>query len=176
MKNITMAALAALSVTGCTAMNDSRMDTDNSTTMPEAAMPYLQMAAASDMYEKESSNLALARSQDSNVRDFAQMMITDHTKTTQTLMSAARSAGLTPPAPQMNPMQQRMVAELRNLNGAAFDRVYLDQQTKAHEMAVTLHRNYAMDGDNPSLRSAASAAVPIVTGHLERVRRMNDMM
>jgi len=36
-----------------------------------------------------------------------------------------------------------------------------------------LHSNYARSGDTPSLRAAASGAVPIVTQHLQQARQMN---
>ena len=139
---------------------------------PEEAMPFVMKAGASDLYEIQSSQIALQKAQDADIRQFAQMMIDQHTKTTQQVTAAAQADGLTPPAPQLEPQQAQMIAELQRLSGAAFDRAYVRQQRMAHEMALALHGNYAERGDRPALRQAAASAVPIVRQHLERVRAM----
>ena len=128
-------------------------------------------AAASDLYEIQSSQLATSRAQNSAVRQFAQMLIEHHTMTTQQLTAAATAAG-TPPSPSLMPMQAEMISQLQGENGAGFDQLYLRQQVQAHEMALALHQNYARNGDTPTLRTVAQAAVPIVRQHLDRARSL----
>ena len=139
---------------------------------PTEARQFVMMAGASDLFEIQSSRLALQRSRNPQVRRFAQMLITHHTQTTQSVMAAARRARVMTPPPRLMPMQQRMMTELRAARGNNFDSVYLSQQVPAHEMALQLHQNYASNGDRPPLRQAASTAVPIVTRHLEEARQM----
>lgn len=140
--------------------------------MPTKAAAFVAAAGSSDLYEIDSSRLALQRSQNAQVRDFAQMMIDHHTKTTQTVAEAARSAGMNPPPPSLLPPQRAMLDKLQPANGAAFDRLYLDQQRKAHQAALGLHQNYAKNGDTPALRQAASGAVPIVQQHIDHLKTM----
>jgi putative membrane protein len=140
---------------------------------PVARDAYVGMASASDLFEIQSSQLAQQRAQSSAVRDFAQMMIADHTETTRQLAAAAQSVGIGPLAPALLPMQARMMDQLRAAgSGAAFDRLYLDQQVQAHQTALSLHGNYSDNGDTPQLRTLAAAAVPIVQRHLGRVRQL----
>jgi putative membrane protein len=142
-------------------------------TTPVARDAYVGMAAASDLFEIQSAQLAQQRAQSAAVRDFAQMMVADHTDTTRQLTAAAQSVGIGPLAPALLPMQARMMDQLRAAgSGAAFERIYLDQQVQAHQMALALHSNYAQNGDTPQLRTVASAAVPIVQAHLDRVRQL----
>ncbi|HEX9965354.1 MAG TPA: DUF4142 domain-containing protein [Allosphingosinicella sp.] len=138
---------------------------------PNQRDAYVRMAAASDLFEIQSSQLATARAQSPAVREFAQMLIEHHTATTQQLTAAATAAGA-PPSPALMPMQAEMIEQLQGANGAEFDRVYMRQQVPAHEMALALHSNYATNGDTPSLRTVAAAAVPIVRQHLERARAL----
>lgn len=171
------ASLAACSMNGQTGMGGRGMAPAMAGDMtPEDRTNYVRMAAASDMFEIESSRMAVSMSQNANVRQFAQMLITHHTQTSQQLMAAARASGMSPPPPMLMPMQQRMLDQLRRANGRAFDRVYMTQQVPAHEMALALHSNYARSGDTPALRGTASAAVPIVQQHLTEARRMRGMM
>ena len=94
-------------------------------------MSFVTKAAASDLYEIQSSQLALQKAQNTDVRQFAQMMIDHHTQTTQQVTAAAQADGLTPPVPQLEPHQAQMIAELQPLSGAAFDGAYVRQQRMA---------------------------------------------
>lgn len=139
---------------------------------PVAAMPFVAMAGSSDLYEIESSRIALTKSQKKEVRDFARMMIDHHTMTTQKVVAAAKAAGLTPPPPVLMPIQADKIVALNAAPATSFDRTYLTQQVEAHRMALALHQNYAASGDTPSLRGAAGDAVPIVQQHYDRVRQL----
>lgn len=171
--HLALAATAAIALAGCQSMGaDGAPAAVAGDMTPGQAMPFVMMAGASDLYEIESSRLALQRAQRADVRQFAQMLIEHHMMTTQQVTAAARAAGMSPPPPQLMPMQQRMMAELRAAPAAGFDAVYLRQQVPAHEMALALHRNYATAGDTPQLRQAANGAVPVVTRHLEQARQL----
>lgn len=165
--HILAAAAAFMAVSGCASTPYDNVAVGDMT--PEDARTYAEMAAASDMFELESSRLALTRAQDPALRQFAQMMIDDHSRTSQQLMAAARTADISL-TPSLMPMQRQMLDELQQANGQTFDRLYRTQQIQAHEMAVALHGNYARSGNNPALRGVAAAATPIVTQHLARIR------
>nr|WP_295373341.1 DUF4142 domain-containing protein [uncultured Sphingosinicella sp.] len=179
-RSILLAAAASTSLAACAMNGDAGMgggQSGMSAGMAGGMTPtnrngYVRMAASSDMYEIQSSQIALTKAQMPQVRQFAQMMVNDHTNTTQQLMAASRAAGLPPMAPMMMPMHARMVAQLQAApGGAAFDRLYARQQLMAHQQALALHSNYAARGDTPALRAVASGATPIVRGHLQMVQR-----
>ena len=176
MKKWAIVSCALLTATAGCAMNnkDGAAPVGSTSTMPTPtnAAAYVRAAGASDQFEIQSSQMALQKSQNPAVRQFAQMMISDHMKTTDQVMAAARAAGMSPPPPAMMPMQQNMVRQLQPLSGADFDRTYLQQQVQAHQMALELHQNFAQSGDNAQLRAAASTAVPIIQMHLDRVRQI----
>jgi putative membrane protein len=181
MKRFLLIAAASASLAGCMSTMDggqSGMSRGMASVdmTPEDRMNYVKMAGASDLFEIQSSQLALSRGQRAETRQYAQMLVTHHTQTSQATMAAARAAGMNPPPPMLMPMQQRMMDQLRRASAANFDRVYLTQQIPAHEMALALHNNYATNGDTPSLRSTAATALPLVRQHLDEARRMRGMM
>ncbi|HEX8412545.1 MAG TPA: DUF4142 domain-containing protein [Sphingomicrobium sp.] len=144
---------------------------------PTMAMPFVAKAGASDQFEIQSSQIALQKSQNPDVRRYAQMLVTHHTQTTQEVTAAARAAGINPPPPMLEPMQADMIAQLQSAPaGPAFDRLYMSQQVPAHQMALDLHRTYAARGDTPQLRTVASRAVPIVQSHLTEAQGMTGRM
>jgi len=174
---IFLAAAATMSLGACAMNGGMGGQTGMSAGMtgdmtPTDRTAYVQMAASSDMYEIQSSQIALTKGQNPAIRQFAQMMVRDHTNTTQQLMAAAQAAGVPPMSPQMMPMHAQMVAQLQaSQGGASFDRLYASQQLMAHQQALALHSNYAARGDTPALRAVAAAATPVVRGHLQMAQR-----
>lgn len=142
------------------------------TAMPTDAAGFVAAAGASDLFEIQSAKLALKKTQKQNIRDFANMMIADHTKTTEAVKAAAKKAGMTPVPPQLNAEQQQMIDQLQPLSGDDFDKAYLAQQMPAHQQALTLLQNYAQNGDTPALVAAAKSAVPIVQKHIARLKEL----
>ncbi len=132
---------------------------------------YVTMAGASDLYERTSSQMVMG-TKDAKVRQFAQMMIKDHTKSTNDVKAAAKQAGVTPPPPTLKPDQARMVAELRQARGEARDRLYITQQKAAHQKALALHQGYAQTGTAAPLKAVAAQTAPVVQHHLEMLNGM----
>jgi putative membrane protein len=133
---------------------------------------FVKTAAATDEYERQAGALAVQRSRMPQVREFARQMIAAHTKSSQDLGAAARSAGIQPPPAQLNPGQQRLLQELRDAPPADFDKIYLQQQHEAHADAMGLMKTYAMVGKEPPLRMAAAKTEPVVRQHLTMVVSM----
>lgn len=171
MTALPLALGACASTDGGTGMASTAPSAEAGDMTPTQRGAYVEMAAASDLFEIQSSNLALTRAQSPAIRQFAQMMIDHHTQTTAQLTAAATAAG-TPPAPSLMQMQARMLEQLQAASGAEFDRLYVSQQVQAHQMALALHGNYARRGDTPALRSVAATATPIVQRHLDRARQL----
>ena len=139
---------------------------------PSERGAYVAVAGAHDLYQIRSAELALQKSQRPEVREYAQTMLTEHRRSSQRFAEAVRAVGLEellPPA--MMPMHWDMLRRLERA-GSRFDRTYVRQQIDMHEIAVELHRNFAANGNDPQLKPFAEAAVPVVSGHLERARRL----
>jgi putative membrane protein len=136
------------------------------------ANPYVMAAGMSDLYEIRSSQIALQKTKNSEVRKFADMMVKHHQKTTAATMAAAKKAGLTPTPPALDAGATASIIELQGASAADFDRIYLGQQLAAHQAALELHTGYSTGGDQAALRTSAKAAVPVVQQHLDAVTKL----
>lgn len=152
---------------------------DNTVVAGNAAVPangqeYARMAAASDMYEIESSRLASDKAQSQQVKQFAQMLITDHQKSTDQLKTAAQQAQ---PAitltPAMDPEQEANMQALQAASGADFERVYLQQQVQAHQKALAMVQGYAQNGDVPGLKQHAQTVSGPIQQHLQQAQQLS---
>jgi len=151
-------------------------DRSGTTAVPGAtpkAADFVTEAAASDMFEIESSKLAAAKTQ-GDVKTFANQMVTDHSKTTAELKPLAEEARITPPA-GMSRDQQSKLDQLRASNGKEFANLYIDDQVVAHKDAVSLFQRYGGGGDNPGLKSWASKTLPALRHHLDMALRLQKV-
>lgn len=176
-------AVALLALGACTDAAGTGMTAGAgaaSAAMSEDDMPidmrgFVTMAASSDMFEIQSSQLAKSRGVGREVSDFADHMIRDHTATTAaiTSMLAGMSPPVTPPT-SMTAKHRAMLDKLRNAGtGDAFARAYADAQVMAHREAVALYGNYAKRGDNATLRQFAQSTLPSLQGHLAHAQQIN---
>ena len=134
---------------------------------------FVKAAAQTDEFERQEGRLAAREGASPRVRDFGQMMVTDHTRTTEALKAALKKAGLSvPPPPALSERQTQDLGALRGLHGAAFDKAYLTQQIAAHQAALGVMQGYAASGENPVLRQAAANTVPVVRHHLEMAQQI----
>ena len=158
-RSITLAAIVALTPAAVSA---------------QAVSPttFVTKAGAGDLYEKTSSQLVLATSKNAKLRQFAQMMVRDHTKSTADVKAAAAKAGVTVPAPKLDAMGARDVAALRAAKGTARDSLYVTQQKAAHAKALTLQQGYAAKGTVPGLKTVAAGIVPVVQTHITELQTM----
>lgn len=169
MKALLLAASAALVLSACSTRDDDVVPVAPAGMM---ATTYLPAAASGNLFEIQSSQLALQQSCDPAVRAFAQMMIDDHTRLNTLTMQTAASAGVSAPSAMLNAEHAQMLQQLQMQTGAGFEASYRNAQIMAHQEALALHRSYADTGDNSALRGVASQAVPAVQAHLNQAQNL----
>lgn len=136
---------------------------------------FVAEAATSDMFEIESSKLALERSDDAT-KAFAQQMIADHEKTTGELKGLVSSGKVEAQVPTaMTSAQPDMLNKLKGLQGADFNKQYHSDQEDPHTDAVDLFKRYGDSGDNSSdLKAWAASTRPTLEHHLQMVTDLNE--
>jgi putative membrane protein len=157
---------------GPTAEGQPAKADDSNTAADQETIDFIQKAALSDMYEVESSKLALQKSESADVKAFAQMMINAHTATTASLKPIAMSLQVNPPV-QLDGEHQGMVDDLTKADAKDFDKKYLDQQTTAHTKTLDLMKDYAGGGNNPEVNAFAASTAPKVQEHLDHAKSLD---
>jgi putative membrane protein len=128
---------------------------------------FVAQASMSDMFEIESSKLAVERS-DVATKTFAEQMIQGHQKTTAELKALVDGGKVKiAPATAMSGDQKDSIEAMKKLQGADFIAQYHDDQVEAHEDAVDLFKRYADGGENADLKAWAAKTVPDLEHHLK---------
>jgi putative membrane protein len=132
---------------------------------------FVTKVPSSNQFEIESSKLALQKASDDQVKQFAQMMIDDHTKAGEKFMEVVKTAGFTPPGTALEERHQQMLETLSGQD-QNFDQAYIQAQLQAHNEAVSLFSAYAESGDNEPLKSFATETLPTLKQHLAEVEQL----
>jgi putative membrane protein len=125
----------------------------------------------------DAGKLAIATTHTQDVRGFAQRMITDHTGVNKSAVDLVTKLKVTP---QDNPTSQSLKAggeanlkNLRTLNGAAFDKAYIDHEVAYHEQVLdALDKVLIPNASNAELKALLVQVRPAFVAHLEHAKRI----
>jgi hypothetical protein len=70
------------------------------------------------------------------------------------------------------PEHQALRQKLEKMNGAAFDRAYVDEMVKSHEKGVAEFERAAQSTTNTQLRGFVEKTLPVLRQHLEMAQQL----
>jgi putative membrane protein len=145
--------------------------TNSGTSLSALDREFMTRAAQSDLTEIQTSQLALQRSKNKAVRDYAQRMIQDHKNSSKQLTQIAKNKNVTLPK-DIGPENKALVTKLTKVSDREFDGAYMQGQVQAHKKTLAEYQNYLKKGQNQELRAFASKIAPLVADHLEMAQKM----
>jgi putative membrane protein len=153
---------------------------------------FVEESLSADMAEVELGRLAQQRATYPEVKQFAEMMVRDHSQSSDALRPTAQQHSIQVRA-GLPEEHRRLMERLSSLSGAEFDREYMDAMIDAHEEIVNHLQSRASEdrfgenqgtarperADNPveaSLNLWAANTLPTASRHLEEARRIRDAL
>ena len=124
---------------------------------------FVKEAATGGMAEVELSKIA-QKSENADVKRFADRMIEDHTKANEQLTSIATGLGVDMPK-TLDSEHERMRDKLQTLHGKAFDDQYTRAMVEDHNKAVKLFQQEERSGHNSELKQFAEKTLPTLEEH-----------
>jgi putative membrane protein len=132
---------------------------------------FIKEAAMSDMLEIETAKVAQQKG-DADDKKFADMMITDHTKTSTELKSLTPADLKTAIPASLDASHQKKLDKLKETKPEDFASEYDSMQVSAHKDAVSLFERYAKGGDNAALKDWAGKTLPALQHHLDMAQKL----
>jgi putative membrane protein len=192
---MTVIALSAvgLAAFGCSHDRETMTPASRSMSAPEQrdraadgerALSDAQIAGimeAANTAEIQQGSIAQRMAQRQEVRDFATMMVMDHSKALDEGQRLSTNAGFgtaeSELQTELRAENQETVSELNDAKPSDFDEEYMESQVKAHEKVLELLDDKLIpNAVNPELRSALIAKRSVVAAHLERARNIKSMV
>lgn len=196
-KIILILGLSALGLAGCAgdqtndrnavgSNSNSRTTTTNNAAVsnnttsaaktPEGgAGDFMMKAAQGGMAEVELGKLAQTKSQNAEVKKFAQMMIEDHSNANTELKSLATKKSVTLPT-DVNAEQKETADKLKTLAGAEFDKAYVETMVSDHKKSVDLFEKESTVGADADAKAFAAKTLPKIKAHLKMIEEIKAKM
>jgi len=117
--------------------------------------------------------LALERASIPEIKQFAQAMVTDHTKSSSLLKPIAMDHGVALPE-NPGPGADEEFKRLEGQSGAAFDKTYIEIMVKNHEEMLHAFEAASANASDSKLKDFISTVQPIVAHHLEMAKAIRQ--
>jgi len=142
-------------------------------TDPQIAM----IAVTADNVDIDAGKLAIEKSTNPKVKEFAELMVRDHTSVNNQATALAKKLNLTPEesatSRSLKSDGDKTLARLRGLSGAGFDKAYIDNEVTYHEtVAKAVDDTLIPNAKNAELKSLLESARPIFASHLKHAQEL----
>lgn len=130
-------------------------------------------AANGGMTEIELSKLAVNQATNAKVKEFANMMVMDHSKAGEELKGIAVTKNITLPD-SISTDSKKAWTDLSAKKGADFDKAYVDKMVSDHKSTVDLFEDASKNVKDPELKGFADKTLPVIKGHLTQITAIQD--
>jgi len=145
----------------------------SSTPLEKSDGDFVVNAADGGMTEVAASQLAQSSATDERVKNFANMMVQDHTKAGDQLKKLAAAKSLTLPSAPSD-KHQKAVDDLGKKKGADFDKAYVKMMLSDHKDAVDMFKKEADKAKDADLKTWATSTLPTLQMHLDSIKAISD--
>jgi putative membrane protein len=129
----------------------------------------------------DAGKLAVAKSHTKDVKDFAQLMITDHSGVNKSATELVQKLHVNP---ESNPTSQSLqkggddnLAALKKLSGSAFDRAYVDHEVAYHQAVLdAIDTTLIPSAQNAELKALLVKVKPAFVAHLEHAKQLQSTL
>lgn len=136
---------------------------------------FMKEAMAGDMAEIQLAQLAQQKASSDQVKQFAQRMITDHTKLDAQMKPLAQQFGVEAPT-DLDAKHKALQTKLQALSGSQFDQEYIKAMVADHSEDDQAFIREETTASSPDLKSAVTQAEPTIAEHLRMAEDIQKSM
>lgn len=136
---------------------------------------FTTQAATANLAEVDMAQLAQQQASGDAVKQYAQHLQQDHQQATQQLKSLASQKGVQLPS-ALDDKHKREKDKLAKMQGAEFDKAYIDAMVKDHKKVISQFEKQAKDGKDAELKSFAAQTLPKLREHLEHAQQLQSQL
>jgi len=159
----------ATTATGTSGTTSTGASGGTSSPLSESDKTFVMKAAAGGMAEVKMGELAASNAKSPDVKTFAQRMVLDHSTANDQLAQLATAKGLALPS-KLDGEHQKKYDDLAKKNASAFDKAYMDDMVKDHEMDVAEFKMESTAAQDPDLKAWVTKTLPTLEDHLKMAK------
>jgi putative membrane protein len=159
--------------------NKAKIDSPETTSQPikadEESASFMVKAADGGMTEVQLGQLAQNKAVGAKVKNFASMMVQDHSAANDQVKGLARQRNVTLPD-SISDDNKKKVNDLSKKTGKAFDKAYMDDMVKGHESTVDLFEKSADKVNDSEVKTFINNMLPKIKMHLDSARAIRKSL
>ncbi len=132
---------------------------------------FVKKALQGGMAEVQLGQLTLQKSNNDQVKQFAQRMIDDHTKLGEQMKPVAQQLGVSAPN-DISKKDKSTIAKLQALSGPAYDEAYIRDMVKDHKKDLSEFQTEASSGQDQTVKDAANQGSKVIAQHLQMIQQI----
>ncbi|MGB8539283.1 MAG: DUF4142 domain-containing protein [Acidobacteriaceae bacterium] len=132
---------------------------------------FVSKALQGGMAEVQLGQLTLQKSNNDQVKQFAQRMIDDHTKLGEQMKPVAQQLGVSDPT-GVSKKDKATMAKLQGLSGPAYDEAYIRDMVKDHKQDLSEFQTEASSGQDQTVKDAANQGSKVIAQHLQMIQQI----
>lgn len=172
-------AIASAAAIGLVALSFGGSAGSAQTATPPTDPQIVGIVLAADQIDVDYGKIALEKSKNKAVREFAQLMVTDHSAVQKSVIALAAKLAVTgadsPTSLGMKQGSVAITAKLKSLSGAAFDTFYIDNEVSYHKTVTdAVDAVLIPNAKNAELKAALEGAKPLFLAHLAHARMVQS--
>jgi putative membrane protein len=152
-------------------MATARADDKKPAEAPYSDAKFVSWTGACTTAGAQAAEMATTNAKSNAVKALAQKMIDDHKKTPERWKEMAEKVGQ-PATAKLDEEHQKCVTKLKELKGAEFDKEFLLETIKGHEIAVKQFKKAKETTENDAIRDFIGDTLPILENNLEIARKV----
>jgi putative membrane protein len=142
-------------------------------TLQEGASKFLVKSYESGMFEMQLSQLAATHALEPEVKTLASDLIAAHTDINEKMKAIAVSANFILPV-ALDKDHQKDLDDMAKLNGADFDKKYINTIVDGHEKSVSNYKDAYKDLSPGDTKTFAGETLPKIEDHLAMAKKVKD--
>ena len=147
-------------------------------TEPKNDAEIMTLVAQGNRAEVASSELAVNKAGNADVKAFAREMVADHGAMLKQGAQLATRLGVEPTGSDSTQAKQDAMndgmSDLKDRTGAEFDKTYVDMQVQAHQRTLDDLRSFQAKAQNAELKAMLTGAIPKVEAHLLKAQQLQS--
>ena len=128
---------------------------------------FVMQASATDLAEVNLGRIAARQATNPDVKQFAQRMVNDHSKSSTEMLALVNKKQGLPVAARMDQKHRALSDRLLQLRGADFDREYMTHMVEGHRQAVALFEAESANGKEADVKAFAAKHLPTIREHFK---------
>jgi putative membrane protein len=148
---------------------------DRPAAVSQSEQDFMMKATQANLAEVDVARIALQKSGNVEVKDYANMIKSDHINALEDLADLMKDKNVPQPKAVATDTQQD-INRMDNLTGGEFDREFINMMVTDHQKAIELFRDQQSSAQNRDVKKYVDDVLPKLEMHLDKAQRLQTKL